>query len=176
MIGACKEKTLSFSNSTDHMSENTGAKKTVYLCKEFNEEGKLLARNNKIPLLKRKCSLVKKIAGNCISIFDRSVSRVCGSIELAFSECKDMIHFKYIIRPVYKCLSSRVGRPIATIATFFLADCLFHKPPAYLMQYMNKGQIKPDYTDLYSNMCWTALGCMVAYSKYKNHRPNSDTN
>ncbi|MCL6270421.1 hypothetical protein M3P05_10865 [Sansalvadorimonas sp. 2012CJ34-2] len=118
----------------------------------------------------RICRTIKSNAKFVCRFVDRRLKAIGEYNEAGARQLKSLPHYKYCIRPLYKALSLRVGRPIATVCTFLAADILFHGLPSKLIYYLNHGRISLNALDFITLPIWGPVGFTVAYAKYMRTR------
>ncbi len=107
-----------------------------------------------------------KNACRCISMFaDHSVRRIGGKIEKSVRDSRNWPPHKYFAKPLYRSLTSRVNRPIATVCVFLACHLVFHQSLCSITGYIS-GKDIVSRSDLLLAVLWTVMGVTVAYKKY----------
>lgn len=100
------------------------------------------------------------------------VLAVCGTSGYVerWKRLKDLPHYKYLARPVYKFVAARTNPIVATAVSFFVTDLIMHqllpqvaatilvKPPTWTISWSPS-----------SSLVWISLALPVMYAKYKQN-------
>ena len=118
-------------------------------------------------ILKNTCKVSKSACYSLLRCFDRIIQKVGKEISISARNAREWPPHKYFAQPLYKALSSRVGRPIATASVFMACAIVFHQLPSSFVGYVLGKQIIST-SDVALNMLWGMMGVSVAFYKYRN--------